>query len=388
MKILLLAPQPFFQNRGTPIAVRMLAEVLAAEGHRLHLLAYPEGEDVEIPGVFLDRICSFPGTSGIGPGFSGKKMIADHLMLCKALRLVRKGDFDLVHAVEESVFIAVVLKKLYSVPFVYDMDSCLSMQMQEKFPFLRPAARLMSAFENGAIRRSAGVIAVCRSLEEIARQRDPEKLVLRLEDVSLLRQDMEVVEDIRRQTGVAGPIFMYVGNLEPYQGIDLLLESFVWLKKVQQEAALVVIGGKDADISRYGEMAATLGIGGAVHFLGPRPVGDLACYLRQADVLVSPRIKGNNTPMKIYSYLDSGRPLVATRLPAHTQVLDDKIARLAEPVPEKFAEAMMELGIDRALREKIAAQAGARVKEEFTRAAFQRKLIGFYKRLEEMLSRA
>ncbi len=387
MKILLLAPQPFFQNRGTPIAVRMLAEVLAAEGHRVHLLAYPEGEDVEMPGVFLDRICSFPGTSGIGPGFSGKKMISDHLMLCKALRLVRKGDFDLVHAVEESVFIAVVLKKLYSVPFVYDMDSCLSMQMQEKFPFLRPAARVMAAFENGAIRRSAGVIAVCRSLEEIARQCDPEKLVLRLEDVSLLRQDMEVVEDIRRQTGAAGPIFMYVGNLEPYQGIDLLLESFVWLKKVQREAALVVIGGKDADISRYGEMAATLGLGGSVHFLGPRPVGDLACYLRQADVLVSPRIKGNNTPMKIYSYLDSGRPLVATRLPAHTQVLDDEIARLAEPVPEKFAEAMMELGIDRALREKIAAQAGARVKEEFTRAAFQRKLIGFYKRLEEILSR-
>ncbi|HDK43178.1 MAG TPA: glycosyltransferase [Desulfobacteraceae bacterium] len=387
MKILLLAPQPFFQNRGTPIAVRMLAEVLAGEGHRIHLLAYPEGEDVEMPGVFLDRICAFPGTSGVGPGFSGKKMISDHLMLCKALRLVRKGDFDLVHAVEESVFIAVVLKKLYSIPSVYDMDSCLSMQMQEKFPFLRPAARLMSAFENGAIRRSAGVIAVCRSLEEIARQRDPEKLVLRLEDVSLLQQDRQVAEDIRRQTGATGPVFMYVGNLEAYQGIDFLLESFVRLKKVQKEAALIVIGGKDADISRYGERAATLGIGGSVHFLGPRPVGDLACYLRQADVLVSPRIKGNNTPMKIYSYLDSGRPLVATRLPAHTQVLDDEIARLAEPVPEKFAEAMLELGIDPALREKIAGQAGARVKEEFTRAAFQRKLVGFYRRLEETLAR-
>lgn len=387
MKILLLAPQPFFQNRGTPIAVRMLAEVLAGEGHRVHLLAYPEGEDVEMPGVLLDRICSFPGISGIGPGFSGKKLVSDHLMLCKALRLVRKGDFDLVHAVEESVFIAVVLKKLYSIPFVYDMDSCLSMQMQEKFSFLRPVSRLLSAFENGAIRRSAGVIAVCRSLEEIARRSDPEKLVLRLEDVSLLQQDLQVTEDIRRQTGATGPLFMYVGNLEPYQGIDFLLESFVWLKKVQPEAALVVIGGKDADISRYGERAATLGLGGSVHFLGPRPVGDLACYLRQADVLVSPRIKGNNTPMKIYSYLDSGRPLVATRLPAHTQVLDDEIARLAEPVPEKFAESMLELGINPALREKIAGRAGVRVKEEFTRAAFQRKLIGFYQRLEETLSR-
>ena len=50
-------------------------------------------------------------------------------------------------------------------------------------------------------------------------------------------------------------------------------------------------------------------------------------------MLVSPRLKGLNTPMKIYSYLDSGSAVLATRLRTHTQVLDDGIAYLVEPEP-------------------------------------------------------
>jgi hypothetical protein len=36
-----------------------------------------------------------------------------------------------------------------------------------------------------------------------------------------------------------------------------------------------------------------------VHFLGPRPISTLDGLFRRADVLVSPRLKGLNTPMKM-----------------------------------------------------------------------------------------
>ena len=45
-------------------------------------------------------------------------------------------------------------------------------------------------------------------------------------------------------------------------------------------------------------------------------------------MLVSPRIRGTNTPLKIYSYLRSGKPIVATDLLTHTQVLSPEVARL------------------------------------------------------------
>ena len=50
-----------------------------------------------------------------------------------------------------------------------------------------------------------------------------------------------------------------------------------------------------------------------------------------ADLLVSPRVKGENTPFKVYTFLASGRPLLATRIPTHTQLLDDDLAWLVEP---------------------------------------------------------
>ncbi len=65
----------------------------------------------------------------------------------------------------------------------------------------------------------------------------------------------------------------------------------------------------------------------------------MANMFSQADILVSPRIKGTNTPMKIYSYLQSGKPILATDMPTHTQVLSRTTAMLADPSPDKFADA-------------------------------------------------
>jgi glycosyltransferase involved in cell wall biosynthesis len=72
-------------------------------------------------------------------------------------------------------------------------------------------------------------------------------------------------------------------------------------------------------------------------FTGEQPAEDIPGYLAAADVLVSPRSRGKNTPLKIYQYLRAARPIVATNLLTHTQVLDDTVACLAGATPEAFA---------------------------------------------------
>jgi glycosyltransferase involved in cell wall biosynthesis len=89
--------------------------------------------------------------------------------------------------------------------------------------------------------------------------------------------------------------------------------------------------------------------------------------------------------MKIYSYLDSGRPVLATRLATHTQVLDDSISLLAAPTTRDFANAMVRLVDNPGLRQQLAAEAKLRVGQEFTRAAFERKLRRFYQDMERRL---
>jgi glycosyltransferase involved in cell wall biosynthesis len=374
VRILLLAPHPFFSQRGTPIAERALLEVLCAEGHEVEVLTFPEGEDPGIAGCRVHRLPALPGTRGVRPGFSLKKLTLDAAMLGRFLSLLRRGRFDVVHAVEESAFLALLGKRLFGVPYVYDMDSGLAQQMVDRFPILGFVRPLLDACEREAVRESCGTLAVCRSLEEQARVHHPDGLVARLEDPSLLgAADQESAELVPE--GWQGlPLVLYVGNLQPYQGIDLLLAAFAHAVKEVPDARLAVVGGDAAAIDRYRRQAGD----DRVWFVGPRPLSELGACLRQATVLVSPRIQGTNTPMKLYSYLDSGRPVLATRLPTHTQVLDDDVALLTEPEPQAMGEGLARLLQDDLLRERLAGEAQRLVQRELTPEAFRRKLLNFY----------
>lgn len=178
---------------------------------------------------------------------------------------------------------------------------------------------------------------------------------------------------MRVKLEISGLLLMYVGNLQSYQGIDLLLESFALVLKLAK-VDLVIIGGDNSDIQKYQKKARCLGIDRKVHFVGPKPVEHLGVYLSQADILVSPRITGKNTPMKIYSYLDSGQAVLATALPTHTQLLDSRVALLAEPSPDKFSKAMLRLMEDETLRRKLGMAGKKLIEERFSYATFSQRL--------------
>jgi hypothetical protein len=141
MKILFLAPQPFYQERGTPIAVRLASEVIARRHDvRVTLMTYQEGTDVPIPNVSHVRVSPIPAISNIQPGFSLKKLYTDLFFfgaILKALWKNRNDQFELIHAVEESVFMALVIKWALGIPYIYDMDSSLSLQIIEKMPWCK-----------------------------------------------------------------------------------------------------------------------------------------------------------------------------------------------------------------------------------------------------------
>ena len=383
MRILLLAPHPFFQDRGTPLAEKSILEFLSGEGHEVDVLTYHEGEDVVLPGCRIFRIPRIPGVRNVRPGFTLKKVLCDAVMFGSAARLMRQRRYDLVHAVEESVVIAAMLGKALKIPYIYDMDSSLPEQLVETFPLASPLAPVLRTVERHAIRGSHGVIAVCRAVEDVARTHASDVFIARVEDSTLLSDDDG---GLAAALPAGGPTVMYVGNLERYQGIDLLLEAFAQAAPRVPDARLVIVGGSVEGIAAYRSRAAALGIADRIHWAGQQSVRSLGGYLRQADVLVSPRLQGQNTPMKIYSYLDSGRPVVATRIPTHTQVLDDEIAELVEPSPSAMAEGIVALLQDPVRRTALAAKAKERVRAQYTPAAARRKLRDFYQRIQAAIA--
>lgn len=401
MKLLFLAPQPFFQERGTPIAVRLALRVLADRAARLasqrkaqeiDLLTYHEGKDIVLPGVQIRRI-AIPRLlrrflSGIGPGISLKKLVCDFIFTVTALRLAwrnRHAPYVLVHAVEEAVFVALLIKWLFGVPYVYDMDSSLAMQVSEKWIVLKPFAPLLRLLERVAIRSSVAVCPVCDALGAIASRSGAPHLVV-LRDVSLLQAgDIQCPSPLREELRLGGEqaIALYIGNLERYQGMDLVLAAAATLARA--DYTIVVIGGATAHIETYRRRAMKLGIAERVQFIGPRPVELLDFYVQQADILLSPRIRGNNTPMKIFSYLHSGRAILATALPTHTQVLTEDVAELAAAEPAAFGGGLARL-LDDAERRATLGRAGRALAERrYTFERFEEQLNYLYDHVDRIV---
>jgi glycosyltransferase involved in cell wall biosynthesis len=383
MKVLLLAPHPFYSDRGTPIAVDLLLQTLSARGDRVDLLTWHLGEDRAYPGVTLHRIPRIPGIRRARPGFSFAKLACDAVMTVSALRLAFRTRYDLVHAVEESAFMALLIRWLRGTPYVFDMDSSMPLQIVEKSPRARFLLPLLKRLEGAVIRRSAAVAAVCDSLADLAKASGAKRVAL-VRDISLLPDDRDPAS-VPPAFSLPGTVFLYVGNLEPYQGIGLLLESLALARTQRPDLTLAVAGGSQPDIAACSARAATLGVADAVRFLGPRPLSEMASLFASAHVLVSPRITGANTPMKIYSYLDSGKPVLATDLPTHTQVLGPEVALLAPPEPQPFAAAMIRLADDPGLRSRLGTKGRALARASYSRPAFLAAVQSLYTDLEAAL---
>jgi glycosyltransferase involved in cell wall biosynthesis len=172
-------------------------------------------------------------------------------------------------------------------------------------------------------------------------------------------------EQIRKDLDLAGKrIVLYYGTLEPYQGISLLLRSLAALVAAgRSDIRVLIVGGHDEQVRRYRQEADSLHLTDLVHFTGFVQPQLIPSYIDLADVLVSTRMSGTNSPLKIYSYLRSGKPVVATDHITHTQILTPQIAFLADPEPRAFAQAVLHALDDRS-ESRQRSQAARQLAEE------------------------
>ncbi|HEV7138438.1 MAG TPA: glycosyltransferase [Steroidobacteraceae bacterium] len=384
MRILLVAPQPFYQERGTPIAVRMLVEVLCGQGHAVDLLTYHEGADLDIDGLKILRTPALPGLRHVPIGISWKKLVCDLLISGRLLGLALSRRYDVIHAVEEAVFPAILLRSSSHARVVYDMDSMLGESLVSKWRLLRPATRVLRAIERAVIRRADAVFAVCSDLARHVRADAPGVPVFLIEDVALPSQQFcGAAEPLRELLDIRGPLALYVGNLQRYQGVEQVVRAMAQLPQ-GLDLTLVLIGGAPDDVARMRLLVRKLHLEERVYLLGPRPLAQLSGFLAQADILVSPRVRGSNTPMKVYSYMNSGTAILATRILSHTQVLDDDCAFLVEPSPQALAKGLVKLAADEALRARLGVAARRRAKDRYSVEAFREKVSAAYRTLEAL----
>jgi glycosyltransferase involved in cell wall biosynthesis len=341
LRILMLAPEPFFEPRGTPFSEYHRLRALTELGHHVDLVTYPLGADVAMPNLRIIRSSRPPFITRVPIGPSFNKLVLDAYLTVTALRQARRARYDAIHSHEEMGVLGVWLAQRLGIPHLYDMHSSLPQQLTN-FGVARSRVlrRAFEALERRTIFGSDVVITICQDLYDHVERMGAGSRAVLIENV--MGGDVEdapavSAAGVRARWGIApdAPVVLYTGTFEPYQGLDMLIEAMAVVARTRPDVRLLVVGGRDDQVAAA--RAAATRLAAPAIFTGHQPARDIPAYVEACDLLASPRIRGTNTPLKIYSYLRSGKPIVATRLLTHLQVLDDEVAALVPANAAAFA---------------------------------------------------
>ncbi len=362
--VLLVAPQPFYQDRGTPIAVRQVLEGLCQLGYQVDVLTYPVGADVEAPGLRIIRTANPFGIKNVPVGLSIQKILLDIPLTLALQKRLRRGGYSCVHAVEEAAFPAVLLGKRYRVPVIYDMQSSLPEQLVTRAGFRSlPMRALANQLERWLLDRADFVVSSA-GLENRVHRIAPKARIREWHYPGVMVQTAESDGDrLRRRLDIPleVPVVLYGGTFEGYQGLTELIQAIPLVRARIPGATFVLVGAENGTGSAIREQAAPLIQTGALRIVDRQPRHEISLYLSMADVLVSPRSHGGNLPLKVFDYLAAGRPIVATDIPTHRTVLNEQRAVLVPPDTRGLAEGILTVLRDpeRAMRLGHAARAYA-----------------------------
>ena len=382
-RILLIAPQPFFQWRGSPLRVSFNARALAELGYAVDLLVMPVGQDLPLPGVTLHRAPNIIRARDLPIGPSLPKAILDISLYFKAAALARRQAYTVFHGIEDAGPIAAVLARRHRAKVVFEKHSDPASYKKGLIRnFVMAGYRRVERF---SIRRADAVICTGPALVDQARAIAPAKPVHHIFDIpsSLVEPDPARAAAVRKKLGLApdAVLALYVGSFAVYQGIDLLFQALPAALRKASDLQVVIIGGSPEQIAaRQAEMAAA-GCAGRVHFPGQIHPDELPHTLAAADILLSPRIAGTNTPLKLLDYLKAGRAIVACDNPANRLIVDDSNACLVAPAPEAFAAGLAALAADTPLRERLGAAGHRLYLSTYNYHQFKQRLGAAYRLL-------
>ncbi len=322
----MLAPTPFFADRGCHVRIYEEARALQDFGNIVEIITYHIGRD--IPGITTHRIASIPWYSKLEAGPSWHKPYLDILLFFKALTVARRLKPDLIHAhLHEGALIGALLKKILGIPLIFDCQGSLTGEMIDHGFMASNSvmSRIFSHIERFIDKRADMIITSSTlAAEDLTnRWRIPERIVTTLTDAVNTDEFYPINSDcLKKELDLPGdrPIVAFLGLFNSYQGVDLLMDVIRILKQRLTKVHFLLMGFPD---ERYRQLAAELAIADMITFTGKVDYTKAPHYLCAADVAISPKISLTEANGKLFNYLACGLPCVVFDTPVNREILGE-----------------------------------------------------------------
>lgn len=382
----MVAPTPYFADRGCHVRIYEEARALRALGHDVRLVTYHLGRDM--PEIPTCRIMRIPWYRKLAAGPSWHKLYLDILLFFKALRVARTFRPHLLHAhLHEGAFIGLMLKPLLRLPLVFDCQGSLTSEIIDH-GFIRSGSLLHRCF--GILERliNRGADYIITSSGPAARDLVATwgirsgKVKGLLDGVNTDEFRSMDREEARRALGIPAdlPLVVYLGVLNSYQGVDILLEAAKLLKEQGSAAHFLVMGFPD---EVYRRQAVALGIADRLTFTGRIDYRQAAFYLSAGDMAVSPKISLAEANGKLFNYMACGLPIVVFDTPVNREILGEAGVYARYGDAADFAANISALLEDPVRRAELGRQARDKAVAEHSWHARGAELEALYLRLLE-----
>ncbi len=384
LRILMVAPTPFFADRGCHVRILGELQALNTLGHVTIVCTYHLGSDIE--GTRTVRTLRIPWYRRLAAGPSVHKFYIDLLLLWKVLQTCWSFQPDVIHAhLHEGIVIGKIASFVFRVPVVADLQGSLTDEILDhgfipQWPWLVRTSRWIEEQIN---RMPHQLIASSINTAQLARGHS------RAEETALVIEDgvdaqlfhprpFDPVLRARLGIGPADKVVVFIGVLSPYQGIDLLLESMPMVLREASPVKFLILGYPDEG---YRQRARELGVDRDAIFTGRIPYSEAPRYLALGDIAVSPKMSQTEANQKLFAYMAMGLPAVVFDNPVNREILGELGVYVENGSSLAFAEAIVSL-LKSESRARELGEAGFRkASAEYTWDSAGRKLERVYRRL-------
>ena len=348
--MLVVAPTPFFGDRGCHVRIYEEVRGLTALGIQSHVVTYPTGRD--LPDVRIERARALPGVRARPLGPSLARPVLDLGVLLTAHGVIRRVRPDLIHGhLHEGIAIGAALRAWHRVPLVADLQGSLTAEL----------------VYHGSFGHDGAMAAVTRYVERWLVHRPDRIVTSSTHGVVLLtaqgvdRARMSVLPDgvdldafrpqppdpaLVSQLGLERKrVVVFLGVLTAYQGVDLLLDVVPVVAQAQPDVHFLILGYPNEE--RYRQLVRERGLDGVVSVPGRIPYAEAARWLCLGEVAVSLKRSLTEANGKLLNYMACGLPVVASDTPVNRELLGDDGAYTPVDDADATAVRILELLADR-----------------------------------------